>query len=973
MRSWMGGLVGVGLLAAGACACVLAGPVVLEGDNVWRYYKGTNTPAAQSGGTATWTTVTFDHSAWLGAAPMPIGYGDSDDATVLSDMQNGYTTVFVRRRFQIGNAAGITHLTLAADYDDGFVAYLNNQEVARRTVAAGAVSHTTVASANHEASRAGVNEYAFNLGQNEKEFITLDPALLVDGTNILSVSGHNVSSGSSDFTLSIELYTNVTLVRGPLLQIQHSGRVTVTWRTDVMADSTVDYGYDATYAGGTVSNAGPVRWHAVELPALAEGSTVHYRVRSAGVVLATNQFRSPPGAHQSFRLAAIGDFGSATLNTKQVADRVAAGNPDLKISVGDNIYQTGQPGSFDGHWFQPYSNVIGRVPVLTVLGNHDIRADTGSFTIVNFALPTNGPAGLEERNFSFDYGPVHFVGIDSNPFDLNETTSMAAIRTWVSNDLAQTTQRWKIVFYHHPPHTSNGSHGDLASFKSQIAPLLEQFGVQFAFQGHNHWYERINPINGVNYITTGGGGFSLHSVSGGRKPYSAELYNSGYSFVEADISPTSLAFRCVDQNGVVRDSYQVDLGHPFLMDGKVDNLAWARASNTLNSIRLYAAIRGHTLYVAGQDAQVGNGVDWFGNDHFIYVNNVLTTQRAANWAKSGEVMDWSAFLGDEAGGAFSGWFDRDQNFLTNRALCRSISAGLNGYPDGALEGTLNLPMQFGAFPTNLALAFGPYGTADGGALLWEYQIPPGTAGTSINPGEFLWISTRDLALDLPVAEAGSNAIAEAGMWVTLDGTGSSAPSGLPLSYAWGQDDGPAGQFSNSALATALFRLTNNVPAATSMVVHLLVHDTRFDSNDVAQLTFTPMQDSDNDGLSDQEETTGLDNVLTWASPQGSTSVWNDADSDDDGVNDGLEALAGTDRLDAGSLFQITSTAQSSASNLLIRWSSVPGRLYTVQYTTNLLSGLVPAQSNIPASEPLNTFTMHVDGVEHVFYVIEVQP
>ncbi len=64
--------------------------------------------------------------------PAGIGYGDDDDSTVLTDMQSEYISVYMRRSFNVEDHTQVTGLTLAVNYDDGFVAYINGTEVARR-------------------------------------------------------------------------------------------------------------------------------------------------------------------------------------------------------------------------------------------------------------------------------------------------------------------------------------------------------------------------------------------------------------------------------------------------------------------------------------------------------------------------------------------------------------------------------------------------------------------------------------------------------------------------------------------------------------------------------------------------------------------------------------------------------------------------------------------------------------------------
>ncbi len=108
---------------------VLAQSNINVGD-IWKYFKGTSNPGSG------WNDVGFNDSGWL-QGPTGIGYGDGDDATVLSDMRNNYKTVYARKTFNISNASAVTGMTFNMDYDDGFVAYINGVEVARRKMSSG--------------------------------------------------------------------------------------------------------------------------------------------------------------------------------------------------------------------------------------------------------------------------------------------------------------------------------------------------------------------------------------------------------------------------------------------------------------------------------------------------------------------------------------------------------------------------------------------------------------------------------------------------------------------------------------------------------------------------------------------------------------------------------------------------------------------------------------------------------------------
>ena len=172
--------------------------LVAHGDQ-WRYRKGTNAPqanwktAADASLDATWAT-----------GPGGFGYGDSDDATVLSDMQNRYTTVYIRRTFTVTNALDTNqNILLTMDWDDGFVAYLDGTEL-QRSQAPGSVgtepAFNATASATHEASGGGSGAQpamTYNLG-------SIGSRLDV-GSHVLAIIGLNDSSGSSDLSLIADL------------------------------------------------------------------------------------------------------------------------------------------------------------------------------------------------------------------------------------------------------------------------------------------------------------------------------------------------------------------------------------------------------------------------------------------------------------------------------------------------------------------------------------------------------------------------------------------------------------------------------------------------------------------------------------------------------------------------------------------------------------------------------------------------
>jgi len=146
-------------------------------------------------GTA-WKDVTFDDSGWA-AGPAQLGYGDGDEATVVSfgpDANNKYVTTYFRYSFNISDPSIYQSLSLQIMRDDGAIVYLNGSQVFSSNMPAGPITYTTPASSTVGSA-------------NESQFVGADisPGHLVTGTNIIAVEIHQVSGSSSDISFDLIL------------------------------------------------------------------------------------------------------------------------------------------------------------------------------------------------------------------------------------------------------------------------------------------------------------------------------------------------------------------------------------------------------------------------------------------------------------------------------------------------------------------------------------------------------------------------------------------------------------------------------------------------------------------------------------------------------------------------------------------------------------------------------------------------
>ncbi|MDA0814871.1 MAG: hypothetical protein O3C21_21030, partial [Verrucomicrobia bacterium] len=118
------------------------------------------------------------------------GFGDLDDKTTLSDMQGKYSSVYLRKEFDVKTSQDAENLILAVAYDDGFVAYLNGVEMARANVTKGSGPDAVVAF-----SREAQEEYQTFSFRNVRD------SFRFDAPNVLAIEGHNRSLSSDDFTV----------------------------------------------------------------------------------------------------------------------------------------------------------------------------------------------------------------------------------------------------------------------------------------------------------------------------------------------------------------------------------------------------------------------------------------------------------------------------------------------------------------------------------------------------------------------------------------------------------------------------------------------------------------------------------------------------------------------------------------------------------------------------------------------------
>jgi len=256
-------------------------------------------------------------------------------------------------------------------------------------------------------------------------------------------------------------------------------------------------------------SGGLAQWTAT-IDGLSPGTTYCYELQRGGETLMhAGGFASAPapGTGARVRTLVFGDSGEGGSDQRALYAQLETIPFDLMIHTGDIAYDHGSLGDFESKFFGVYARLLGRAPIFPASGNHEYdTAEAAPFRQV-FVLPENGGPDGRERWYSFDWGDVHFVALDT------ERTG-AEQAAWLEADLAANRLPWTVVYGHKPPH-STGDHGDDAGFRQFFVPILEAHDVDLVLSGHDHHYERFTPQNGVLYVVSGGGGKGTRDVSGG--------------------------------------------------------------------------------------------------------------------------------------------------------------------------------------------------------------------------------------------------------------------------------------------------------------------------------------------------------------------------------------------------------------------------------------------------------------------------
>lgn len=263
--------------------------------------------------------------------------------------------------------------------------------------------------------------------------------------------------------------------------------------------------------------------HTAAVTDLKPGTAYEYRVGAGDKRSSWQSFHTAQG--HDFKALIFPDSQSRDYSVWAATAQPAwQRNQDAQffINMGD-LVDNGQDHYQWNAWFDVVGDMIARIPVVPLLGNHetydkDWKVRMPEAYLHLFALPRIDREKYQNQFYSFDYGDVHFVVLNTQSQELAdfEPSLDEDEVAWFKEDMAKTTKKWKIVLMHKDPLQygfANRPQPREEGFSPEgrlWMPLFDQYGVDAVLSAHLHTYRDRGHIrnfqrdeSGPLYLITG--------------------------------------------------------------------------------------------------------------------------------------------------------------------------------------------------------------------------------------------------------------------------------------------------------------------------------------------------------------------------------------------------------------------------------------------------------------------------------------
>ena len=314
---------------------------------------------------------------------------------------------------------------------------------------------------------------------------------------------------------------------------------TIMWQSDNSeADAVIEYRLEGAEKSQTIgatdkafTDDGSTTYiHEATLTGLTPNTKYEYRV-GYGTDRRSDWYRLETAGASVYDVLIYPDSQSGDYSQwEEIVKSSSLRNPRtaLYISMGD-LVDNGEHAYQWRTWLNSIKPLSANVPLATTLGNHEMYTLDWKmrepYAYLNyFAVPPNGNEIFNRRYYSYDFGDVHYVVLDTQLYESNHEDNHDTHHPdlydvqiqWLRQDLAANIKKWTVVLMHRDPFQyafdRPGASRDVGFNEEGVLfmPIFDEFNVDLVLSAHLHSYRNRGHVrnfdrdaSGPLYILTG--------------------------------------------------------------------------------------------------------------------------------------------------------------------------------------------------------------------------------------------------------------------------------------------------------------------------------------------------------------------------------------------------------------------------------------------------------------------------------------
>ena len=314
---------------------------------------------------------------------------------------------------------------------------------------------------------------------------------------------------------------------------------TIMWQSDNSeADAVIEYRLEGAEKSQTIgatdkafTDDGSTTYiHEATLTGLTPNTKYEYRV-GYGTDRRSDWYRLETAGASVYDVLIYPDSQSGDYSQwEEIVKSSALRNPRtaLYISMGD-LVDNGEHAYQWRTWLNSIKPLSANVPLATTLGNHEMYTLDWKmrepYAYLNyFAVPPNGNEIFNRRYYSYDFGDVHYIVLDTMLYESNHEDNHDTHHPdlydvqvqWLHQDLMANTKKWTVVLMHRDPFQyafDRPGANRAIGFDDEgvlFMPIFDEFNVDLVLSAHLHSYRNRGHVrnfdrdsSGPLYILTG--------------------------------------------------------------------------------------------------------------------------------------------------------------------------------------------------------------------------------------------------------------------------------------------------------------------------------------------------------------------------------------------------------------------------------------------------------------------------------------